>query len=78
LMESALELCRQGRAAGYFPGFIVKEHNQRFKDEYQLVRRRFPGAKTSCFTDVFIIKRKSSVEDKKTKQLAKAIRTLCK
>ena len=26
LMESALELCRQGRVAGYFPRFIVEEN----------------------------------------------------
>ena len=78
LMESALELCRQGRVAGYFPCFIVQEHNKRMSENYQLSRKRFPGAQSSCFTDVFIIKRKSSKEDKRIKQLGKAIRTVCK
>ncbi len=76
LMESALELCRQGRVAGYFPCFIVEEHNKKVKPEYQLVRKKFPGAKSSCFSDVFIIKRKSAKEDKRIKQMAKALRQL--
>ncbi len=78
LMESALELCRQGRVAGYFPCFIVNEHNKRMKKEYQLVRKKSPGAKSSCFTEVFIIKRKSMQESKSVKQIAKAIRLICK
>lgn len=74
LMESALELCRQGKVAGYFPAFIVDEHNRKMKPEYHLVRRRFPGAKTSCYTEAYVIKRKSSHENKTIKQLAKALR----
>lgn len=76
LMESALELCRQGRVAGYFPCFIVEEHNRRMKPEYQLIRKKFPGAKSSCFSDVFIIKRKSSKEDQRIKQMAKVLRKI--
>lgn len=78
LMESALELCRQGRVAGYFPCFIVNEHNKRMNGDYQLTRKRYPNAESSCYTDVFIIKRKSSKEDQRIKQLAKAIRQICK
>lgn len=36
LMESALALCRQGRAVAYLPSFIVKLHNQMVKKKYQL------------------------------------------
>ena len=78
LMESALELCRQGRVAGYFPGFIVREHNKRIKEDLHLVRKYFPNAESSCFTDVFIIKRKSTQEDKRIKQLARAIRSIAR
>lgn len=77
LMESALELCRQGRVAGYFPAFIVNEHNRRFRDEYHLERRRSPYSSRICKADVYIVKRKSSEESKTIKQIAKAIRSVC-
>ncbi len=76
LMESALELCRQGRAAGYFPVFIVEEHNQRVRDKFQLERRRSPYPGRTCHADVFLVKRKSDEETEIAKQLAKALRTL--
>ncbi len=77
LMESALELCRQGRVAGYFPAFIINEHNRRFRDEYHLERRRSPYSSRICKADVYIVKRKSSEESKTIKQMAKAIRSVC-
>lgn len=80
LMESALELCRQGLVAGYFPAFVACEHNQRFNEEYHLERRRPPQAVTDCKlrkSDVFLVKRKSMEEDEIIKQLAKAIRVIC-
>jgi DNA-binding transcriptional LysR family regulator len=78
LMESALELCRQGRAAGYFPQFIVQEHNDRVKDSLRLVRRMSPYPGRTCSTDVFIVRRKGDGEDARSKQLAKGIRMVCR
>jgi len=77
LMESALELCRQGRVAGYFPAFVVREHNLRVKPEFQLERRKTPYAGRVCRNDVYIVKRISSSESEVIKQLAKAIRLIC-
>jgi DNA-binding transcriptional LysR family regulator len=77
LMESALELCRQGLVAGYFPVFIAKEHNQRVRPKFQLERRRSPYGGRVCVTDVYIVKRKSQGEDQNIKQMAKAIRKVC-
>jgi len=77
LLESALELCRQGRVAGYFPSFIVREHNNRVKDELRLERRKSPYAGRVCQADVFLVKRKSFEESAVVKQLAKAIRLVC-
>lgn len=79
LMESALELCRQGRVAGYFPVFVVEEHNRRMCGEFQLERQRAP-ANTNCrvrSADIFIVKRKSYEETDVIKQLAKVIRKIC-
>lgn len=79
LMESALELCRQGLVAGYFPAFVACEHNKRVTEEFQLERRRAPSL-TKCkirHSDVFLVKRKSTEEDEIIRQLAKAIRVIC-
>jgi DNA-binding transcriptional LysR family regulator len=78
LLESALELCREGRAAGFFPSFVVDAHNKQVKEEYRLIRRSSPYRGRVCETDVFIAKRKSDVENRAMKQLAKAIRLGCK
>jgi DNA-binding transcriptional LysR family regulator len=77
LMESALELCRQGRAAGYFPAFVAEEHNKRVSEKFQLERRKSPYQGRVCKTDVFIVKRKSYEENESIKQLAKAVRQIC-
>lgn len=77
LLESALELCRQGRVAGYFPVFVVNEHNKQVKDEFKLVRRRSPYPGRVCTADVFLVKRKSSEESLLAKQISKAIRIIC-
>jgi DNA-binding transcriptional LysR family regulator len=78
LMESALSLCRQGRVAGFFPLFIVKEHNKHVIEQYQLERRSSPYNGRVCSADVFIVKRKSYEETAIIKQLAKALRTIAK
>lgn len=78
LMESALELCRQGKAAGYFPVFIVEAHNTKLRPKYQLERRHSPYQGRKCFSDVFIAKRRSTQETSEIKQVAKAIRMFCK
>jgi DNA-binding transcriptional LysR family regulator len=77
MLESAIELCRQGRVAGYFPVFIAEEHNKRVKAEYQLERKRSPYRGRSCMVDVFLVKRKSTQENTLAKQLAKGIRLVC-
>jgi DNA-binding transcriptional LysR family regulator len=77
LLESALELCRQGRVAGYFPIFIANEHNKRVRDEFKLERKKSPYHGRICRADVYIVKRKSYEETDVVKQIAKAIRLIC-
>ena len=77
LMESALELCRQGRVAGYFPKFVVENHNAQVREDLKLIRRTSPYPGRICTTDVFIVKRKGDLEGKTLRTLAKAIRMTC-
>ena len=74
LLESALQLCRQGKAAGYFPSFVVDAHNAHVVEKYRLERRASPYKGRVCRTDVFLVKRKSDVENRVMKLLGKAIR----
>lgn len=78
LLESALELVRNGWCAGYFPVFIAEAHNRRMKAEYQFERRPSPYAGRKCYTDIYLIRRKSDPEGKVYKKLAKSIRMFCK
>jgi DNA-binding transcriptional LysR family regulator len=78
LMESALELCRQGRAAGYFPLFVVERHNAQVRDPLRLVRRLSPYPGRVCTTDVYIVKRRGDLESKLIKRLARAIRMVAR
>ena len=78
LLESALELCRQGRCAGYFPTFVIDLHNKQVKQDFQLTRRASPYKGRVCKTDVFLVKRKSDMESRVMKQIAKAVRLACR
>jgi DNA-binding transcriptional LysR family regulator len=77
LLESGLELCRQGRCAGYFPVFIAEEHNRRVKPEFALERKPSPYGAKKCYADVFLVKPKSRPEDELVKKLARMIRSVC-
>jgi DNA-binding transcriptional LysR family regulator len=74
LMESALELCREGLVAGYFPAFVIQEHNRKILPEYQLERRKSPYPGRVCKSEVYIVKRKSSTESPSMRAVAKALR----
>lgn len=76
LMESALELVRQGKVAGYFPLFVAAEHNKRVTKELQLERRRGLANCKVRHADVFIVKRKSYEETSIIKNLGRALRQL--
>ena len=77
-MESALELCRAGKAAAYVPKFIARLHNERVKGEYQLSELPFPADMPRGEAQwVYLTKRKADVADEIFKRFAKALRTEC-
>ena len=77
LMESALELCRQGLAAAYLPKFIVRLHNERVTEERRLseVARDFAGSAGA--QPVYVLKRKTDLEEDWLRKTARALRIEC-
>ncbi len=73
MMETALELCRQGLAAAYLPVFVVELHNKLVKDTYKLLEKPLPRG-ASSMQDVYLMKRKSSPEGPEAKKLARSLR----
>ncbi len=76
MMESALELCRRGMAVAYLPEFVVRFHNQTVKPSHALGEISVPHKGLSRKQPVYLIKRKSDVEDARYKRLAKGLRQL--
>jgi len=78
LMESALEICRQGLAAAYFPKFVIALHNRSVRPEFQLHEMPGPKGLGSQKQDLYISRRKTNSEDQIFKKIAKAVRMNCK
>lgn len=55
--ESALELCRQGRAVARFPAFVVDLHNAAAADDQQLVRIPDPDGLVATPQPVYAVTR---------------------
>ena len=77
MLETALGLCRRGLAVAYIPRFIACLHNELVKQEFHLdeipLPKKFPIRKEY----VYLIKRKTDLEDQTAKKLAAAVRTIC-
>lgn len=78
LMESALELCRAGLCAGFFPKFVIDLHNKQCADLYQLSVMPLPSRFKMVKRSVYLVKKTSRQEDLAMRQIAKAIRATCK
>lgn len=79
LMESAIELCRQGVAAAFLPKFVVELHNLKAKETFHLHPYPHPLPLTAKYLQqpVYLVKRKSDLETQPFKRMAKALRLLC-
>ncbi len=74
MMETALELCRRGASVGYFPKFVIDLHNEVVNARFKLEEISTPIEASTKRQDVFLVKRKSSVESPYFKKLSKALR----
>jgi DNA-binding transcriptional LysR family regulator len=73
LMESAMELCRQGLCVAYLPSFIVALHNKRVMESSHLVEISAPGS-PKVRQDVFLIQRKPAKENETIRKISRLIR----
>lgn len=76
MMETALDLCRRGLCVGYFPKFVVELHNETVLHTLRLEKIKSPLSTKSSRQDLFLIKRKTDVEDSNFKKVARALRNL--
>jgi len=76
MMESALELCRQGKAVAYLPSFVIKQHNKTVKDAYSLHPIAFPAAMKHEKYTIYIAKRKTDPDDQSFIKIAASLRNI--
>ena len=76
MMETALDLCRRGNCIGYFPKHVVELHNETVLSKYKLDNLDCPLRKKQRKFDVYMIKRKSDLEDAKFKKVSKQLRLI--
>jgi DNA-binding transcriptional LysR family regulator len=74
LLETALELCRQGRAVIYAPSFLISEHNEYCQEKYRLKQMANPRGLGAQKFPVYLMKRKQDSETSTFNQIARAIR----
>lgn len=76
LMETALELCRQGLAVAYFPRFVVELHNKQVKPQFALQNIHSPTSEKTKKQSVYLLKRKSELESAAFRKVAATLRKL--
>lgn len=76
MMESAMELLRQGLCVGYLPSFIMETHNQNVLAPFRLVELECPVSLKERKQSVFLVHRSGEKESHLLRNVAKALRGL--
>jgi DNA-binding transcriptional LysR family regulator len=76
MMESALELCRRGKAVAYLPEFVVRLQNAEVKKEFALQELDCPIPKKGRLQSVYIVQSSSDDETAFIRSLGTALRAL--
>jgi len=76
MMESAMQLCRQGLAVAYLPAFVADLHNESVLPEHRLYEHQVPIAQRDRLQSVFLVQRKHAGETALHRQIAKSLRSL--
>ncbi len=77
MLETALGLCRRGLCVAYIPKFIAKLHNEIVKPEFALEEKPMPKRLHSRKEYVYLVKRKTDLEDELAKKLGATLRKFC-
>ncbi len=77
MLETALGICRRGLAVVYMPKFIAKMHNEIVRPEFALDEKHMPKRFPVRKEYVYLVKRKTDLEDELAKKLGASLRRLC-
>lgn len=76
MMESAMELMRQGLCVGYMPSFVMEIHNQTVQSPFKLVELECPIPMRDRKQSVFLVQKNGREESSLYRKLAKSLRGL--
>lgn len=76
LMESALQLCRQGSCVAYLPSFVTRIHNEQVLSKYQLYELECPIPIKERMQSVYLIYKNQSTESKTHQRIIKTLSSL--
>ncbi len=76
MMESAMALCRSGKAVAYLPEFVVRLHNENVLPSKRLLEIPSPIPQKDQMQSVFLIKRKGHGETALYRKIAQSLRAL--
>lgn len=75
LLETALQICRLGRAVLYCPDFVVRLHNECVQSSYRLKEFPLPAKFKEKKLSIYLVSRKNEEESPFIRKLAKLARS---
>ena len=77
LLETSLQVARQGLCVLHCPDFIVRLHNEQIRNEFQLTRLALPdGYRKAKPTKIFLVGKKGAIPTYLERKMAKCLRGL--
>jgi DNA-binding transcriptional LysR family regulator len=76
MMETAIQLCLRGVAVAFIPDIVATQVNLQNLKKFQLQELPLPRGMKPVYRDIYLLYRRTYVEDKTMRLLAKAIRRL--
>lgn len=77
MMETGLALARTGQAFIFLPDFVARHHNTLVSKKFVLHEKTAPAGMKKVVRKIYLIKRKSHLEDKNVRRLATLVRNEC-
>lgn len=77
MLESGLSLARTGTCAIFIPIFVAEQANRCLREAEHLTERALPAGMKPVLRNIYIAKRKSTLESSVEKRLAKLLRLEC-